>query len=832
MRGAACGTNGTLLVTDDGGLNWDYAVAQGTNTFTDLDYYDVNTFVAVDASGKVFVLTGGGVEITQPGEGEVFQSGETKPIEFSASPDVTSVAIRLSTDGGATWSDVETAWPRPVGNPVTYDWTIPSSPSDACLVEVANANDSSQSDQSDVFTITSHATTDFLQVAYPNGGEALAVGSTVDISWTHSGFTSLDILFSTDDFASDETTLFSNVAASNGSISWTVPDAVSNQCRIKIVDSNEPFVFDESDNVFSIERTSSGSVELLAPRGHQWWVEGKTYDIRWSASDISLLSIDLTTDAGSTWSEIATNVPAADGAYTWTVPTGMRSSECLIRVEDASDASIYDISQGYFIIGKDTTFLDLFHPNGGEQFSQEGAIYVEWRSANVDSIIAQHSTDLGATWQAIAPKLWADRIVFPWEAPDPTNAFESHLVRIFDHDDFNVADTSERPFVIYQGSPPLELVYPEGGEFFGGGETVNVSWNFNGIDYVDIFFSSDGLGSWRPLAQRVDATGTPYAVQLPELYSADCYIHVVDADRYWIIDRNDMPFTVEGIGAPNVDSAMQNLRGDVSSATLAWSAVNGADSYYLQLARDAAFNDLVLNIQLAETSFDVSGLESGSEYFWRVAAIVQGQQGAWTPAYRLTASLVAPKGLSAAMTSPGSVLLQWEDLTTVESAYIVERRNVNTGEDFAEIFSVAADITKVGDAVDDTSSFVYRVFAVNENTRSDYSNEAAVVKGTLTGGLLDDEHVYFYPNPINPEAGVGTFRFSLSRSADVTITIYDVEGLEVNTLDVGFREEGIELSYEWDCRTSSGRMVDNGTYFYVIETNADERGVGKLSVVR
>ena len=63
--------------------------------------------------------------------------------------------------------------------------------------------------------------------------------------------------------------------------------------------------------------------------------------------------------------------------------------------------------------------------------------------------------------------------------------------------------------------------------------------------------------------------------------------------------------------------------------------------------------------------------------------------------------------------------------------------------------------------------------------------------------------------------------FELSQDAEVSITIYDVSGQLVRTLDIGFQSAGIYSSQDkaayWDGKTETGEKVASGVYFYNIE---------------
>lgn len=55
--------------------------------------------------------------------------------------------------------------------------------------------------------------------------------------------------------------------------------------------------------------------------------------------------------------------------------------------------------------------------------------------------------------------------------------------------------------------------------------------------------------------------------------------------------------------------------------TLRWQAAENADVYHVQVAKDPAFKWLVKNEQNVQgTSLEVSELEQGNNYWWRVAA--------------------------------------------------------------------------------------------------------------------------------------------------------------------------------------------------------------------
>jgi hypothetical protein len=102
-----------------------------------------------------------------------------------------------------------------------------------------------------------------------------------------------------------------------------------------------------------------------------------------------------------------------------------------------------------------------------------------------------------------------------------------------------------------------------------------------------------------------------------------------------------------------------------------------------------------------------------------------------------------------------------------------------------------------------------------------------------TGGKLNNENIYNYPNPFNPDKETTTLRYSLEKNAKVTVKIYDAGSNLVRILVEDIQQNAAEeQSITWDGKNGDGDIVANGVYFFVIETSEDERGVGKIAVLR
>ncbi len=75
-----------------------------------------------------------------------------------------------------------------------------------------------------------------------------------------------------------------------------------------------------------------------------------------------------------------------------------------------------------------------------------------------------------------------------------------------------------------------------------------------------------------------------------------------------------------------------------------------------------------------------------------------------------------------------------------------------------------------------------------------------------------------YPNPFNPETWIP---YQLAEAAEVSLTIYSVNGELVRTLSLGHQPAGLyqnrsQAAY-WDGRTELGTQVASGIYFYTLK---------------
>jgi lysophospholipase L1-like esterase len=98
------------------------------------------------------------------------------------------------------------------------------------------------------------------------------------------------------------------------------------------------------------------NLSLQSPNGGEYWTIGSFPRIVWRSSNILVIKIEISFNAGDSWESISAAAIAAYGAYsTWQIGPNIESDKCLIRISKYDDPTVYDISDSFFSIVSDTS---------------------------------------------------------------------------------------------------------------------------------------------------------------------------------------------------------------------------------------------------------------------------------------------------------------------------------------------------------------------------------------------------------------------------------------------------------------------------------------------
>ncbi len=295
-----------------------------------------------------------------------------------------------------------------------------------------------------------------------------------------------------------------------------------------------------------VAKFSSRAVTVISPNGGESYSAGNDRDIYWSASPaIAAVSIYITTDNGVIWHLVEANV-ANDGSCYWIAPA-ISSAACRIKVCNAADPAVSDISDGVFAIASAS----------GETISLPATP----TGASTGAIGTSYTFSTGGAVSSLGHNLrylfdWGDGTNSGWLAQGVTSATHSwsaagtYAVRALARCSSHVMLFSlwSQPHAIAIGAQ-LALASPNGWERWNLGETRNILWtatNYTGTVRLVLFKGGVRLGniatgidagtgfySWT-VGQTIEATGTP---------GSDYRLYLRSSDNS-IVDPSDFRFAL------------------------------------------------------------------------------------------------------------------------------------------------------------------------------------------------------------------------------------------------------------------------------------------------
>jgi hypothetical protein len=546
------------------------------------------------------------VTLTLPNGGEAWQVSTNHDVLWTSIA-VSHVNLAYSTNNGASWQPIASGVDARMGG---YAWHVPVTPSDSCLLRLVSSDDVSVFDRSDAtFRITAVPA---LALISPNGGERWRIGSRHAIRWQSAEIDSVRIALSVDDGAN--WTPLATERASDGLWMWTVPDNVSDRCRIRVTAVNRPLLVDESSALFAI--TPLPFLQLLSPVGGESWEIGSTQNIRWASAEITRVNIDYSLDNGQHWVNKAVNVSAASGSYAWAVPTEPYEF-CRVRLTDTFDASRVAVSPLPFRISESDTRPTLFAPldhADGESTRPilrwipfNGALTYQLQLTNDATLNTWVINENGLTATSYQSPELASNTKYFWRV----KAFRSGWVSEW---------STLREFTTSGSTLATpSLLMPLNGAI-GLSPIVNLSWNPTpNADAYHLQVAFDE--QFNTLV--FDGTGL---TGLTEVVAGLQY----EYDYWWRLRAGNTgatafsdwsrPWKFSTAPAPPRQLTPFDGLPDVPlNALLNWYPVTGARGFRLQLASDQAFSDIVFDSSdIAGTFIQIPGLWSFWTYYWRM----------------------------------------------------------------------------------------------------------------------------------------------------------------------------------------------------------------------
>lgn len=468
--------------------------------------------------------------VTSPNDGETFLIGQNVDIQWLSAnfPQPHFVKIEASRDGGLTYPEVITANTPDDG---LFTWTATGPFSFNCRIRITSVFDPAVDDESDAdFTITDgqkvtictntqpipivddfRSDADWVESPIIFPADMVVRGLEVSVDITHSYIGDLEVYLVAPDGTS--VTLHDETGEDLDDIKTVYPRPTRpaesltklNRKLTKFIDpvtgKEKPWLLRVRDlnpgNIGTVNQWCltvygpiAGKIKVTSPNGGEKWDLGGVQPITWTSTQVSnKVNIDLSRDGGQTWARILSDVPnSGSAAYT---ATGPGTSSAKIRVEDAAEAGISDVSDNTFQILD--PFLTVLRPANGEQIAVGKPYKIQWDSLPLTGTVTiEVSRDNGQTFTPIttsAPNTGS----FTWTSvTDPDTTGAQIRVRA------NSGPARQGLSGIFTiRTLSLKVLTPAGGDTWWTHTQQNITWSSVGVDgNVRIELSRDGGSTW------------------------------------------------------------------------------------------------------------------------------------------------------------------------------------------------------------------------------------------------------------------------------------------------------------------------------------------------
>lgn len=383
----------------------------------------------------------------------------------------------------------------------------------------------------------------------PNGGENWKAGTVHNITWSSSNAINVKIEYTIDN-GTGWSTLISGNLASTGSYSWLIPNTPSTNCKVRVSDASNLSINDVSDNVFAI--TAQKTIIVTSPNGGEKWPVGTVQNITCTTSNIANVKLEYTTNNGTDWKTILSSFSAAPASYSWTVPN-TPSTNCKVRISDADNAAINDVSDESFSINSSANITF--------QVDMSTQIVKGIFKAAIDTVYLRGSFNNWVT---------SDRMVMQqnniYTLTKNLNNNTNYEYKYFITSSAAINDGWEQivgtgvggnrtfltgttdfiiPLVYFDNEvSAISIVSPNGGENWKAGTAHNITWTSSNVANVKIEYTTNSGTNWTTIIASVAATPASYSWLIPNTLSANCKVRINDVSNSVINDISNNVFTI------------------------------------------------------------------------------------------------------------------------------------------------------------------------------------------------------------------------------------------------------------------------------------------------
>ncbi len=290
----------------------------------------------------------------------------------------------------------------------------------------------------------------------------------------------------------------------------------------------------------------------------------------------------------------------------------------------------------------------------------------------------------------------------------------------------------------FEIKPLLTILSPNGGETYINNSSCEIRYIINADVPVKLEFSSDNGFTWSEIIQIPgDQSGEHNYIwtPLPSLSSDYCRIRISDPDAGDYSDRSDGTFSIQmDSNIPAHPANLYSSNAGYNQIVLSWDD-NSSDETGFKIYRRNPVTDTWTLIDIIgpnSSQYTDSDVDPNTQYLYKVCSFNDYGHSSFSNSINVLTPYLpeAPSNLMLRIKSISSIELRWQDNSTNETGFIIDRRT-SSGV-WKTIRTVGINSTLYIDSdLESGTSYQYRIKSFNPYGESEYSGISSAKTGSL-----------------------------------------------------------------------------------------------------
>ncbi len=563
-----------------GTYNWTIAGAASSSARVRIT--SVTTPTIGDTSNAEFAITAAtGIVVDEPVGGEDWRIGSTQPISWTATGVTGNVQVQINrTYPNGTWTTLYNNIPYDT----TVEWTVTGAATTTARIRVRTVTVPQVTGMSAAnFTISEAPV---ITVTAPNGGEAVQIGSTSNITWTSTAITGNVLLSLNRTYPTGTWEQIATDVPNTNSYTWTVTGPASTSACVRITSISNPTVGDTSNANFTIATYVPPTITITSPVGGENWQTGSAHAITWTSNQITgqvAIQLNRTYPTG-TWESLTAGTNNT-GTYNWTI-TGAASTTARVRITSVAAPTVGDTSSASFTITVANGIV-IDSPVGGENWGIGTVHPILWTATGVTGNVQVqiNRTYPTGTWTTLYNNVPYDTVI-NWTVTGA--ATTTARIRVRTTTPPQVTGTSAADFAI-SVVPTLALTAPDGGESWQIGSSYGITWtsqNLTGNVALDLNRNYPS-GTWETLFADIANSGSQ-SWTVSGAATTNARIRIRSTTVTTLADTSNANFSLVTVAPPSIVITSPNGGENWqtgSAHNITWNVTNVPGNVTVQLNR-------------------------------------------------------------------------------------------------------------------------------------------------------------------------------------------------------------------------------------------------------